>query len=392
MVSVTFKDFKKEKIPLELDPASTVKDAKEKLAGEKGCEESQIKLIYSGKVLQDGKSIEESGLKEGDQVIFMISKKKGAAGANVTEPSKPAASSPATSSPAATPAAPSVTEASGQTMEATNPTESTANAPVSTPDFVVGQQRNETVTRIMEMGYERDQVERALRAAFNNPDRAVEYLLMGIPENLQQRSQQPAVQQGQPGQSQEQEQTQGQSQPQQEQQPAEQPGEHQEGEDLFAQAEQRTQGGSGSGEGTAAAESTQGGVPGSIGLTMEDLLALRQVVSGNPEALAPLLESLSARYPQLREQIMSNPEMFVSMLLEAVGENFQEAMTDFEATEEQETEDQGALQVELTENDEQAITRLCELGFERSLAIQVYFACGKNEEIAANMLLNDYVD
>lgn len=368
MVSITFKDFKKEKIPLDLDLSSSVLDAKVQLAQKKECEEGQIKLIYSGKVLQDSKSLQESGLKDGDQVIFMISKKKSTT-TTVTEPQSKEASAPVSQSPAPqseTPAAETQQEASSTTD----------------PGFVVGAQRNEAVERIMEMGYEREQVDRALRAAFNNPDRAVEYLLMGIPENLQQQ-QQPQQQAEQP---------QEQEEEQQETESNTEPTGEAAGEDLFAQAAQR--GGAPGGE--TGGEGATGGPPGSIGLTMEDLLALRQVVSGNPEALAPLLESLSNRFPQLREQIVANPEVFVSMLLEAVGENLEDAMTGMDEGTEGGADAAGQqgeeVNVEVSESDEQAIARLCELGFERALVMQVYFACGKNEEIAANMLFNEFGD
>jgi UV excision repair protein RAD23 len=47
--------------------------------------------------------------------------------------------------------------------------------------MVMGEALESTITNIESMGFARPEIMAALRAAFNNPDRAIEYLLNGIP-------------------------------------------------------------------------------------------------------------------------------------------------------------------------------------------------------------------
>lgn len=60
---------------------------------------------------------------------------------------------------------------------------------VPKPPVAEQAQSEEQITELMSMGFSREECIAALRAAFNNNERAVEYLLNGIPANLGQPEQ-----------------------------------------------------------------------------------------------------------------------------------------------------------------------------------------------------------
>jgi UV excision repair protein RAD23 len=84
--------------------------------------------------------------------------------------------------PVAVPAAASETTAAASSPPpAPTPAAAPAEQPPaqfgSTSSFLTGDNLQTSINNMIEMGYTRDEVMRAMRASYNNPDRAVEYLL-----------------------------------------------------------------------------------------------------------------------------------------------------------------------------------------------------------------------
>jgi len=327
----------------------------------------------------------------------MVQKPKGAAATAASSSSKaPSTPAPAPSVASATPAPPAApaqsTSAATSAIPATPTpagTGASATSSTSAPAFndpsalTMGTQRAEMIANMESMGFERAQIDLAMRAAFYNPDRAVEYLLTGIPENLQQE-QAPAAPAGEA--------------PQTASSPAA-VGATPSGEggdepvNLFEAAAHAGAGGRGGASrnaggnlfGAAGAGVGAGAGAAAAGLGNLDFLRnnpqfqqLRQVVQQQPQMLEPILQQVGAGNPQLAQLIGQNPDQFLQLLSED-GDNDAPLPP-------------GAQAISVTEEEREAIERLCRLGFPRDQAIQAYFACDKNEELAANFLFEQPED
>lgn len=117
------------------------------------------------------------------------------------------------------------------------------------------------------------------------------------------------------------------------------------------------------------------------------MVQLRQLVQQNPNLLQPFMQQLGQSNPNLLAQLSASPELLMGFLSEGADQagDFDEG--DFPPGGLGGGADPGAQYVQVTPEERDAIERLVGMGFQRPLVVQAYFACDKNEELAANYLL-----
>ncbi|PHT81498.1 Ubiquitin receptor RAD23c [Capsicum annuum] len=344
-------------------PEPKVADVKKNIETVQGSDvypAGQLMLIHQGKVLKDGTTLEENKVAENNFIVVMLTKSKSSSGESSATSAAATTKTPQSSTPA-----PSSTLASAS-----------AQVPVASPgsdvygqaasSLVAGNNLDGAIQQILDMGggtWERETVVRALRAAFNNPERAVEYLYSGIPKTAEVppvSGSPPSMHAGnQP------------AQPQPAAHPAPIPagGPNADPLNLFPQG----------------LPSVGSNIAGANTLDFlrnsQQFQALRAMVQANPQILQPMLQELGKQNPHLMRLIQEHQADFLRLINEPVeGGEGNNILGQLAAAMPQ--------AISVTPEEREAIERLEQMGFDHDLVLEVFFACNKNEELAANYLLD----
>ena len=390
--------MKNVKYAVEVNETDTVLDVKKALQQQHQLgEPDEQKLIHVGKILKDDQTLEAAKVKNNDLIVIMVSKKKTVApkpadSAAAATPAPAAASPPATAASSATSAtsaasalAASATTASSAPIPSSAPLASStpataaSTAPASsaasaTSALLTGAAYEEAVTNLMSFGFPHDQVVRALRAAFNNADRAAEYLFSGIPASAlaaadaaERRQTQPAAAPAAAA-------------------PAAAAG-------AAASSAASTSASSPATTSAVSPASTTtpaaaGGQPGGVDFSaLGDLSQLRTLLTSNPGMLPVLISQLAQSNPQLLQQLEDNPQAFLS-LMQALGVDPSQLGGGGQLPADLGGAGAGGQTViQITEEEKQQIDNLQALGFPRDIALEAWLLCDRNQELAAAYLL-----
>jgi len=106
------------------------------------------------------------------------------------------------------------------------------------------------------------------------------------------------------------------------------------------------------------------------------------MVQSNPELLNPVLAQLGQANPGILQLIQQNQQEFINLLNEPATPG-----TAGPAPGQTGVPPVGPQYIQVTQEEKAAIDRLEKMGFERSMVIEAFFACDKDEQLAANYLL-----
>eukprot|EP00638_Chattonella_subsalsa_P016366 CAMPEP_0117824042 /NCGR_PEP_ID=MMETSP0949-20121206/4629_1 /TAXON_ID=44440 /ORGANISM="Chattonella subsalsa, Strain CCMP2191" /LENGTH=394 /DNA_ID=CAMNT_0005663715 /DNA_START=38 /DNA_END=1225 /DNA_ORIENTATION=+ len=376
---------------ISVEPNFTVSKVKELILGVKGekYDVARQQLIHNGKILSDdGATLESAGVGSTGFLVCMV-KKKPAAAAAAPAPAEPTAA-PA---PAPVPvAAPAPAPAQAPAPAAAGATGGQEGGPALDPA---------AVAQLQEMGFPKDQVEAALRAAMGNVDLAAEFLMTGIPDNIGD------LMMGGGGQM-------------------------EEGDPIDPNTVNLLPpgllGAAGAGGGNNYENPTHQG-PGGQSIASMGLFGphpgegggnplgflrfhpqfrqIQSLIQQNASLLPEILQKLGEDSPELLQMINEHPEAFTQLMNEPVSEETPnlppeqlEALMGMmggqgmEGVEDDDGEMAGQQEIEgptieLSESDMEAVQRLEQLGFSRETVVEAYLACDKNEMLAANLLFDN---
>lgn len=358
-MKIQFKTLKPEVFYIEIDDAATVGELRQKIADERpDFPLDQSRLIYAGKILDsDEKKVEEYNINAKDKafVVIMTIKPKVTASETtatssvVTTTTRTEAQSMAqstagtTSTDASTTAATTTTATESNTSSSPSETMSTQSVTESAQSTALTSSSafQKNVDDIVNMGFPREQVMQALQRSFNNPDRAVEYLIQGFPPELE--------------------------------------------PEVDADLENTTT--------PATTDSAATGLAFLRNLPQFD--ELRRQVQTNPQALPLLLQQLGTANPDLFQTISQNQEEFIQLLNERTGTEGSEPAAGGAAPL---GEGMGApaggaaeaIQIQVTMEEKEAIEQIRNVfPCSEAEALQAYRACDRNVESAANFLWNE---
>ncbi|KAI3671480.1 hypothetical protein L1987_87218 [Smallanthus sonchifolius] len=365
-MKLTVKTLKGSHFEIRVQPSNTIMAVKKNIEDVQGKDNypcGQQLLIHNGKVLKDETTLADNKISEEGFLVVMLSKSKssGSGGASSAQPSSttaPASNSTSTPDDSSQQQTPKTSTSSSS--PATTHVPATAPAPAPANSDTYGQAASnlvnnnsieQTIQHIMD--WDKETVTRALRAAYNNPERAIDYLYSGIPDTVEVAvpvTQLPATQA------------------------------------VTASAAPLSGGPNASPLNLFPQEIPSGGNLGSLDFLRnnQQFRALRSMVQTNPQILQPMLQELGKQNPQLLGLIQENHAEFLQLINEPVeGDLFEQADQEMPHA------------ISVTPAEEEAIERLEAMGFDRNLVIEAFLACDRNEELAANFLLEnagDYED